>query len=164
MTKCGLLIRGGLTVGELYHDENIVYGPAMIRAYEMENKMAIYPRIIVDMKAFAQYCSNYIDDSVKTSKILSLIECDQDGMLFIDMLRQSTGFYLEGYYHWLVDIRSIVVEGLKNDDLSVLMKYRWFKNYFNAVVLDGGLSYPECDDKSLKEIESVRNRFRELKI
>ena len=43
----GILIRGGLSIGLLYHKENIVYGPAMNDAYYLESKCAIYPRIII---------------------------------------------------------------------------------------------------------------------
>jgi len=40
----GYLLRGGITVGKLIHTEEYLVGPAMIKAYEMESKRAIYPR------------------------------------------------------------------------------------------------------------------------
>lgn len=44
----GYLVRGGITYGKLYHDERIVFGPAMNRAYDLESKVADVPRIILD--------------------------------------------------------------------------------------------------------------------
>ena len=44
----GLLIRGAITIGDIVHDESIVFGPALNRAYELESQQAIYPRIILD--------------------------------------------------------------------------------------------------------------------
>ncbi|QWH20717.1 hypothetical protein EXW62_27335 (plasmid) [Bacillus mycoides] len=44
----GYLVRGGITYGKLYHDERIVFGPAMNKAYDLESKVADVPRIILD--------------------------------------------------------------------------------------------------------------------
>jgi len=44
----GYLIRGGVTVGNLHHDAESVFGPALNRAYYLESEIADVPRIIVD--------------------------------------------------------------------------------------------------------------------
>lgn len=44
----GFFFRGGATVGNLYHDEDIVFGPALNRAYELESQKAIYPLVLLD--------------------------------------------------------------------------------------------------------------------
>lgn len=49
----GFWMRGAVTVGLLYHDEHIVFGPALNRAYLLESKMARYPRILLDQRALA---------------------------------------------------------------------------------------------------------------
>ena len=54
MMSKGILLRGGITVGQLCHKDNIVYGPAMVEAYELESKSAIYPRVIVSEKFYLQ--------------------------------------------------------------------------------------------------------------
>ena len=45
----GVYIRGGMTYGKLYHENNICFGPAMVEAYSLEQE-AIYPIIIIDKK------------------------------------------------------------------------------------------------------------------
>jgi len=42
------LLRGGIVVGDIYHDDEVVFGPALNRAYELESNVAIYPRIVID--------------------------------------------------------------------------------------------------------------------
>ena len=41
----GFLGRGGATVGQLVHRNGVVFGPALVEAYELEAKTAVYPRI-----------------------------------------------------------------------------------------------------------------------
>jgi len=43
----GVLTRGGIAVGDLHHKNGILFGPAMNEAYELESRLAIYPRIAV---------------------------------------------------------------------------------------------------------------------
>jgi hypothetical protein len=43
-----ILIRGGITCGPLYHKGDICIGPALLRAYELEQKLAVFPRVILD--------------------------------------------------------------------------------------------------------------------
>ena len=40
--------RGGLTLGDLYMDETFVWGSGLVRAYELESKIAVFPRIVID--------------------------------------------------------------------------------------------------------------------
>ncbi|MDA3904446.1 MAG: hypothetical protein PF484_00055 [Bacteroidales bacterium] len=44
---CKLFLRGGIALGKLYHSNDIVFGPAMNCAYELESKFAVYPSIII---------------------------------------------------------------------------------------------------------------------
>lgn len=50
----GVLSRGGIAVGELHHDKGIVYGPALLTAYQLESQAAIYPRIVLDKGALTK--------------------------------------------------------------------------------------------------------------
>ncbi|WP_296615803.1 hypothetical protein [Sphingomonas sp.] len=51
MVREGIFVRGGISAGEIYLDEtdgNVLFGPALVRAYELESKYAIQPRIVID--------------------------------------------------------------------------------------------------------------------
>lgn len=47
-----LLLRGGITYGNLYHDRRYVFGSALQRAYKLESEIARYPRVIIDQSVF----------------------------------------------------------------------------------------------------------------
>lgn len=42
-----LLVRGGISCGNFFSDERMIWGNALLRAYKLEDQIAIYPRIIV---------------------------------------------------------------------------------------------------------------------
>jgi hypothetical protein len=37
-----------ITIGDIFHDEDILFGPCLIRAYDFERKRAKLPEIVVD--------------------------------------------------------------------------------------------------------------------
>lgn len=43
----GILLRGGIVRGKAYHDGRVLFGPAVIAAYELE-QTAKYPRVLVE--------------------------------------------------------------------------------------------------------------------
>jgi hypothetical protein len=45
--RIGFLIRGGATIGMLYHAEGVVFGEALIEAFEIESRVAVYPRVVL---------------------------------------------------------------------------------------------------------------------
>ena len=49
----GFSVRGGITIGDLYHLDQVIFGPALIEAHKIESEQAIVPRVIVDSKAIS---------------------------------------------------------------------------------------------------------------
>jgi len=47
LLRSGIFLRGALTRGTLFHNENSVFGQGLIRAYQTESELAIYPRILI---------------------------------------------------------------------------------------------------------------------
>jgi hypothetical protein len=45
--RLGFLIRGGASIGMLYHSRGVVFGEAMIEAFEIESRVAVYPRVVL---------------------------------------------------------------------------------------------------------------------
>lgn len=49
----GFLIRGGVSIGSMIHEENgPVFGPAFVHAYELESRQAVFGRVVVSEQAF----------------------------------------------------------------------------------------------------------------
>ncbi|WP_122336094.1 hypothetical protein [Pseudomonas coronafaciens] len=75
---CGFLLRAGVTIGQLHHQEDIVFGPALNKAYQLESK-GVFPRII-------------LDDAIRELNNLDIIPdmLDSDSLgLFIDPYKLS---------------------------------------------------------------------------
>ncbi|MDP9700534.1 hypothetical protein [Paenibacillus polysaccharolyticus] len=137
MMGLGILMRGGVTIGELFHNDNIVYGPAMIEAYELESKMAIYPRVIVNPMVLEEGIKKAVHDlEDELEHLLGLLEIDEDHQLFIDYMFQWQEIDDESAYFNALDLtRSIIenqLQSLKNP--GVLLKYNWLKRYYNKTL------------------------------
>jgi hypothetical protein len=68
----GFLIRGGVTIGNLVHDNEVVFGPALNRAYEIESTVAEFPRIVLDSEWLSEL------------RIASELSAVEDGVTFLD--------------------------------------------------------------------------------
>lgn len=139
LTRNGIFVRGGITVGSVTHDQNISWGPAFVEAYEMEDKNAIYPRIIIDKKAIDRgkelYSQRYPYDK-NGDDLDKLIELDEDGAYYLDYLSQWEEFdESDEYIVWLDYIRVNIEENLKNASCPrIKMKYVWYAHYYNKTV------------------------------
>ncbi|WP_426205158.1 hypothetical protein [Pseudomonas sp. TWP3-1] len=48
LLNAGYIVRGGITFGDVFFDDMSFFGPAVDRAYELESKKAVTPRILID--------------------------------------------------------------------------------------------------------------------
>jgi hypothetical protein len=55
----GVLLRGGIAKGRLVHSGNLIYGEGMLRAYELESRVAVYPRVIIEDELVAGLADSY---------------------------------------------------------------------------------------------------------
>lgn len=46
----GFAVRGGVSVGNLFHNDQIIFGPALIEAHRIETEQAKFPRVMIDPK------------------------------------------------------------------------------------------------------------------
>lgn len=130
-TAEALFIRGAVVVGKLHFDDNFVYGEALVNAYQLESKLAIYPRVIVDKSAL---------DLIK-DKNIPVVQ-DKDGQYFYDYIQLCI---VENKVDWLRKIRTFKFNVLLNirsnlTSLSVLNKMEWAVNYYNDNCIRHGLN------------------------
>jgi hypothetical protein len=94
VTQYGFFLRGALTIGQFQEDKGILFGPALVRAYEIEQSLALWPRCIIDPNSLS-YSNVYPDgDWNKHHYIIP----GSDGLPFLDYL----GFPIAKYfYSWL---------------------------------------------------------------
>lgn len=118
-----MLIRGGITIGKIIHNEEMVFGPGINRAYELESKYAIYPRIIFDQIHFKG------DSFYPTRSILRQVEIteDDDGLFFINYMRPTKAWYVSP--GWMAAIQEIA-EAMPNSG-KLGEKRNWIARHYN---------------------------------
>jgi len=137
-----ILTRGGITKGKICEDGRAVFGPSLIRAYNIEKDIAQYPRIVMDSCVYREMSRS----SFKKNKAFRK---DFDGLYHLDIL--ELGPVLEGNIdfdvgygkppliasdkeQWLQIIKQFIEEGIERhqDKTSVAKKYVWMAKYFNS--------------------------------
>lgn len=84
-----LLLRGGITCGNLVHTDQIIFGPAMNDAYHLETKIAKQPRIVID-EQFEEFISERSRDSAASLIRKEIIRDKDDGVVYFDSLCLAT--------------------------------------------------------------------------
>jgi len=51
----GLLLRGAISVGDLFHADEVVFGEALVDAYEMEFNIAKFPRVVASERVLTRF-------------------------------------------------------------------------------------------------------------
>lgn len=141
-----VILRGGISIGDIYHKDQIVFGPAMVEAYYLESKIAKYPRIVLKNKTIIDGILETLPDrhtiEMESEYISSLLKVDKkDNICYLDILSQSDEFdEIEVYFEFLDKLKSIIETELKtNIDGRVVEKYKWLRKYYNKTVEECGL-------------------------
>lgn len=153
----GYLVRGGVTYGSAYFDELSFFGPAVERAYLIESKMAITPRILIDQHFGEQVfldenkiyensfgpSSPHYNFLPKRSYIPTIVSPDQTeyilNVLYILEMEGSInlGDTLVKHCELKINVTSnllIQIEKHK-DNINITRKLLWKKKYIEASIL-----------------------------
>lgn len=150
-----ILIRGAVTIDQIYSGKMVVFGPALINAYETENKIAVYPRICVDRKILERIWK--LDNGELSIRAQSRITEDFDGIFFIDYLKDALSFWYgffkehgperildQGLDDFLMKHKEHVLNHLKLAmGKPFENKLHWLRKYNNKLIRDYGLRLKE---------------------
>lgn len=152
----GLLTRGAVVVGPLFHNRGIVLGPALIEAYALESKKALYPRILVSsgiisgmVDAVMELTSGTLPDGI------SYFRQDFDGSYHVDIFTKSAS--RPESYQDDQDDEPAAMSASFRDALSTYIdrifsvtppaiaaeKYAWLANYFFESCQRNGWHLPD---------------------
>lgn len=147
LLNLGLFVRGGIAYGGLIHRNAIAYGPALIKAYELE-QTAVYPRIVLEPMLADEWGRGqryYHDELFLTDKTWRR---DKDGLSFYDFLQPFMAGHFDKSSHTIDGVRVILEQvrpkiianlSIFKNDPRVSMKYGWLAAYFNEMIDE----YPE---------------------
>jgi hypothetical protein len=138
----GYFTRGAITKGRLYHDDTTVFGEALIQAYDLEQNVVQYPRIMITSDAAAianetdklsAACRNHIraaDDGPRYLHVLygmqRQLEATKEGAN--DDPTDKFGNYL-----WMRQ-RICLRYNEATDNPRHFEKVRWFARYWNRTL------------------------------
>lgn len=144
-----VLVRGGITVGEVYLEGDMAFGPGFNRAYDLESQFANAPRIVVGAEAFAALRTDprllAVDHTPEEdiAYIRRMLRRGDDGLWFIDYLQAMRGELDNPEFHpdLVAQHRALILEGINSSSPQsrVFQKYLWLAHYLNDVVRQCGL-------------------------
>lgn len=117
----GLFIRGGVAYSKHFQSGRITYSHAITRAYDLESKISIYPRIVIDENIIQMYKSGSdLPEILNKGLILN-----QNGISFLNILDHSNWNNVYEYSSRIFTRDNISI--IKNE--SAFLKHAWFENY-----------------------------------
>jgi hypothetical protein len=132
----GFLVRGGVTIGRLVHTKDVIFGPAMVEAYDLESKKAIFPRIIIQKDVVdngVKYRQENHSASDELGYIEDIITMDEDGHYYIDYIAKADSEFNDPEYDlfpYLERLKEFFInfDGMNDDVQKNLL---WLKQKIN---------------------------------
>jgi hypothetical protein len=158
MLRNGFLTRGGVAYGEVFHRENRdvpgrtlepVFGPAFIKAYDLESKQANSARIILCNEMWKKVQEWCLNGCCKHCKYIdNRIDRDTDGPAVINTLQHLKELAFEDVKPELEEIRERLetVLGYYTESPRVFSKISKFSKNFNTLL-------EECYNKDAAEVK-----------
>lgn len=142
MTIRGFLVRGGISIGNLVHDEETVMGPAMNEAYRLESQVAKYPRVIlsdeiIDLSKKHRKDGHSAEEEANYVK--GFLKKDVDGHYFLDFLSisaviEACGAEIDEYVPYLQTVAQLLKTNGNHKLDCVRQKYEWLRLEYEEVL------------------------------
>jgi hypothetical protein len=129
--RIGVLVRGGFALGQLYHENSVVFGEAMVEANRIEKSEAFYPRVLVSERIIER-----LDGVPEIDR--NFVVRDADGRWFLnyvpEMIRHSSNSPIddEQARRWKIAHVATIDAAIKRlaDDSHRRGKWIWLKARF----------------------------------
>ena len=166
----GIWCRGAVTSGNMYHNGNVAYGPALIDALEMECQLAVYPRILVTETIADKFVEIKNADRPKWQRDgqASFFRRDFDHLLHLDIF--SYAMFVPAKTGTIKDAVQGVHQHIMNridvtetpDVMKIQAKLFWIRTYLDYVVeLHGAWRFIISKNKaSLSSGKNARRKSR----
>lgn len=142
----GVTIRGAVTIGDIVQSWGVVYGPAVVRAYELESAKGGPPRIVIDDQALS-LLRPPLDGRNLVSGQLGLAR-KEGPTIYVDYLNACEAELRvrdEEYSRFLGIHRDFIRKGLAKyaERHEILAKYEWLRTYHECILQERfGLDIP----------------------
>jgi len=134
--KMGAFMRGGITFDDLKQDsaKNLVFGPALIQAYDLESTIAIFPRIVLSKSAIDLIKKHEAELSELTTNGFSetYIRQSYDGVHHLHIFSRASQKPEEMETVFKPRIEKALSENIGKP--NIYKKIRWFAEYYNETI------------------------------
>jgi hypothetical protein len=139
-----ILVRGGIAIGPLVKSWGLVYGDALVKAYELEEK-ATHPRVLIhpELVVLLHDLSGKGNHDIEISQLVTR----DHGLSYVDYLRYRTRLTdWDAQAEFFRLHKQLVEQGLAgfSSHPRIRAKYRWLKRYHNSRVPK--IPLPEFED------------------
>lgn len=163
----GFFLRGGIAYGELYTDDDIVFGEALLDATEQDKsggapRISLTPSVLQMVKKYFEFYTN-----IKGAPHYEHLLKDADGTIFLDYLREAFCAFPDGgiFFDLIEGHQKNIIKGLEDYKANpgVRAKYEWLARYHNFVCREFANAHPirynpDCDE----EIASAHEEAQKL--
>lgn len=154
-----IMTRGAITIGKLHHDGAIVFGPALNAAYDYENSLANYPRVVISEEVVAEDArlqdvlfKAIVADKFLPSRVGNVIfRRDFDGIhhlnIFTPLFAPNAPALIARKQRTTDDYNKAIMKIMENKprpqpdrtpsakELNIVSKYEWLMTYYESAML-----------------------------
>jgi hypothetical protein len=146
----GYFVRGAVVKAPLYHDDRMVFGEALVRAFHFESEVAKFPRIVVTKEVRDDMLSYIATSTPQTTyPKMEILRPSADGPMYLDVLQPVVTLLRKGdsavrklnasesvahQRHFRIRDRIQERYGEAMDNPRHFEKVRWFARNWNEVI------------------------------
>lgn len=149
LLQIDVLVRGGVAVGKVYYEDDIVFGEGIIEAYRLENNIAKFPRIVLGRQTYKLAELYASEGDVWEAYFDARLLRDSDGVVFLNFLNDMAAGNCfkndvpnSGERPWVIvgnQVRGIIQNRIDTtlESPEIYAKAEWMARYWNKVVTCG---------------------------
>lgn len=122
--KYDILVRGGISKGDFFADEVMIWGNALSNAYILESEVAVYPRIVIDNSLSEIFPECGIDELKKL-----FITFDNDYLYFVDYYSMMSFLKGEHLYKIILGHKAADTAAEYYSKMKIYQKWAWHDRF-----------------------------------
>ncbi|MBB1247690.1 hypothetical protein [Rhizobium sp. G21] len=136
----GMLFRGAIAKGAALHTEDVIFGPALVEAYNLETKVSLHPRIMLSdpvLEDAKRYAGKSTDQFNLFKRLVREDPFDVPYLNFFTEWEEDDVAWQPGSLAKLNVLRVIIERGLTENakNPNVAEKYRWMARQLDQFVM-----------------------------
>jgi hypothetical protein len=132
----GYFVRGALVKGSLYHDDKMVFGPALVEAFRLESEVVKYPRVMVHSTVLHEAKRSVGKNYREHLRFSDDGPCFLHVLRWLDMAMALTEPPKDYPATLLPHCQSMIQKRFRQaiDEPRHFEKVQWFARYWNSIV------------------------------